>query len=88
VYIGTVEGWPGFDEVLAQLRADGHRQALLVPLMLVAGDHAVNDMAGGGGESWRSRLEAGGVRTACRMTGLGLLPEVRQMYCDHLRECL
>ena len=47
-YMGTVEGWPGFDEVLAQLKEDGCGQALLVPFMLVAGDHALNDMAGDG----------------------------------------
>ena len=54
-YMGTVEGWPGFDEVLAQLKEDGCGQALLVPFMLVAGDHALNDMAGDGPKSWKSR---------------------------------
>lgn len=87
-YVGTVEGWPGFDEVLAQLRKDGCGQALLVPFMLVAGDHALNDMAGNGPESWKSRLEAAGVRVRCHMQGLGALPGVQALYGARLREIL
>lgn len=85
-YMGTVEGWPGFDEVLAQLKKDGCGQALLVPFMLVAGDHALNDMAGDGPKSWKSRLEAAGVGVRCRMRGLGALPEVQALYGARLRE--
>ena len=85
-YMGTVEGWPGFDEVLAQLKEDGCGQALLVPFMLVAGDHALNDMAGDGPKSWKSRLEAAGVGVRCRMRGLGTLPEVQALYGARLRE--
>ena len=85
-YMGTVEGWPGFDEVLAQLKEDGCGQALLVPFMLVAGDHALNDMAGDGPKSWKSRLEAAGVGVRCRMRGLGALPEVQALYGARLRE--
>ncbi len=70
-YMGTVEGWPGFDEVLAQLKEDGCGQALLVPFMLVAGDHALNDMAGGRPKSWKSRLEAAGVGGALPDAGPG-----------------
>ena len=85
-YMGTVEGWPGFDEGLAQLKKDGCGQALLVPFMLVAGDHALNDMAGDGPKSWKSRLEAAGVGVRCRMRGLGALPEVQALYGARLRE--
>lgn len=86
VYVGTLKGWPGFDEVLAQLKEDGCGQALLVPFMLVAGDHALNDMAGDGPKSWKSRLEAAGVGVRCRMRGLGALPEVQALYGARLRE--
>ena len=75
-----------FDEVLAQLKEDGCGQALLVPFMLVAGDHALNDMAGDGPKSWKSRLEAAGVGVRCRMRGLGALPEVQALYGARLRE--
>ena len=74
------------DEVLAQLKEDGCGQALLVPFMLVAGDHALNDMAGDGPKSWKSRLEAAGVGVRCRMRGLGALPEVQALYGARLRE--
>ena len=88
VYVGTVEGWPGLEEVLARLRRDGHRSVLLRPLMLVAGDHAVSDMAGPGPESWKSRLEAAGLAVECPMEGLGLLKPVQEIYLRHLRELL
>ena len=58
----------------------------LVPFMLVAGDHALNDMAGDGPKSWKSRLEAAGVGVRCRMRGLGALPEVQALYGARLRE--
>ena len=86
--VGTVEGWPGFDEVLTQLRAGGYQRATLVPLMLVAGDHACSDMAGGRPDSWRSRLQAAGLSVNCHMWGLGLLPEVQALYIKHLKELL
>ena len=88
VYVGTLKGWPGFDEVLAQLKEDGCGQALPVPFMLVAGDHALNDMAGEDGQSWKARLQQAGFSVRCTMAGLGLLPGVQQMYAEHLREGL
>ena len=65
--MGTVEGWPGFDEVLAQLKEDGCGQALLVPFMLVAGDHALNDMAGTAQKAGKagSRPRASGCAAGC-----------------------
>ena len=87
-YVGTVEGWPGFDEVLAQLQSGDWREVLLVPMMLVAGDHALNDMAGAEEDSWKSRLEAQGFSVRCHMSGLGMLPGVQQLYRTHLEEIL
>lgn len=85
-FVGTVEGWPGFYEVLQQLQEGGYRQVTLAPFMLVAGDHACNDMAGEDPESWKSRLETAGFKVSCRMQGLGILPEVQALYVKHLRE--
>lgn len=85
-YVGTVEGWPTIDEVIGELKAAGEKDVLLAPLMLVAGDHACNDMAGDGPDSWKSKLEAEGFRVRCHMEGLGELPGVRELYCRHLRE--
>ena len=84
VLVGTVEGWPVFDDICMLLERGGCSAVHLVPLMLVAGDHAMNDMAGDGPDSWRSRMEAAGYRVRCTMDGLGLLPAVRRMYREHL----
>ena len=77
-----------FDEVLAQLRQRWGSSVHLVPLLLVAGDHARNDMAGGGPDSWRSRLEAEGYTVRVTLRGLGLLPAVRELYRTHLVRAL
>ena len=88
VLVGTVEGWPAFPEVLRQLKERCGAGVHLVPLMLVAGDHALNDMAGGTPESWKSRLEAEGFSVRATLRGLGLLPEVQAMYRAHLETAL
>lgn len=87
-YVGTVEGWPGIDDVITQLKADRKERVLLVPLMLVAGDHACNDMAGEEPDSWKSRLEAQGFTVRCHMEGLGNLQQMQSLYCRHLRRLL
>ena len=79
--VGTLQGWPGFPEVLAQLKADGREQVLLAPLMLTAGRHALRDMSG----SWKERLETEGFSVRCRMEGLGRLPGVCRLYQNHLK---
>ena len=88
VYVGTLKGWPGFDEVLAQLRQSGAGAVHLVPLLLAAGGHAQHDMAGEDGQSWKARLQQAGFSVRYTMAGLGLLPGVQQMYAEHLREGL
>ncbi|MEG2074686.1 MAG: sirohydrochlorin cobaltochelatase, partial [Angelakisella sp.] len=87
-YVGTIEGWPTLDDVLRELKGKGYSRVRLVPLMLVAGDHAINDMAGDTPKSWKSRLRAAGFEVECSMGGLGLLPEVQELYCAHLTELL
>ena len=86
VLVGTVEGWPDFDEVQAGLQAMGKKQVLLAPLMLVAGDHALNDMAGEDG--WKGQLEQSGFRVSCIMEGLGMLEPIQQMYAAKCKALL
>ena len=85
VFVGTVEGEPSFDDVRQQLA--GMRPApdpvILAPMMIVAGDHAKNDMAGDSGDSWKSLLEAGGFRVGAAVRGLGEYPRVREMLVRH-----
>lgn len=87
-FVATVEGWPGLKEILPQMQAAGYTKVHLVPLLLVAGDHACKDMAGPAPESWKSQLEAAGFAVRCTLEGLGRLPEIQQVYCDKLQELL
>lgn len=80
VYVGTVEGWPGLEDVLRQLEPVGPQRVALLPLMLVAGDHAKNDMAG----DWKSRMEEAGHTVTCTFIGLGQLDWVQEMYQTRL----
>lgn len=87
VLVGTVEGWPDFQDVRAQLKKSACTGVHLAPLMLVAGDHALHDMAGGE-ESWKSQLEAEGYAVSCTLRGLGTLPAVQALYRAHLERVL
>lgn len=74
----TVEGTPDFEVAVEKLKAQPRRRVRVVPLLLVAGDHAKNDMAGDGPESLRRRLEEAGFQVSCDVRGLGELPAIRE----------
>ena len=84
--VGTVEFEPGFEPVLQAAKAKRPAKIWLAPLMVVAGDHAVNDMAGEAEDSWNSRLKAKGFCTECLLQGLGQIAGVRKLYCEHAQE--
>lgn len=85
-YIGTVEAKPDLEELASALKAAGHyKKVLLQPLMVVAGDHANQDMAGDG-DSWRRRLEKDGLEVRCILKGLGELPGIQKIYISHAKE--
>ncbi|WP_298024130.1 sirohydrochlorin cobaltochelatase [uncultured Dysosmobacter sp.] len=88
VLVGTVEGWPSYEDVSRQIQAGGRKRVHLVPLMLVAGDHAMNDMAGAESGSWASRLTAEGCTVRCTVEGLGAVPAVQALYRAHLESIL
>lgn len=85
VLIGTVEGHPEFDDVLTTLKKDGYKQVKLLPLMLVAGDHAKNDMAGEEEDSWKSILEAEGFEIEIVLKGMGENEAIRNLYVEHVK---
>lgn len=88
VFVATVEGYPTLESVCRQLEAAPEiRKITLAPLMLVAGDHARNDMAGGE-DSWRAQLEAKGYAVRCILQGLGECPAVRELFAQHCREAV
>ncbi len=84
-FIATVEGARGFEELLAELRARKVRRVWLQPLMLVAGDHARNDLAGEEEDSWASRLRAAGFTVETNLTGLGQVPGIAARFVEHAR---
>ncbi len=84
IHIGTVEGYPELEHVLSLLKKQKTRKIHLAPLMIVAGDHAVNDMAGNEPDSWKSVFESHGYEVTCHLKGLGEYPEVQQMFLKHL----
>ena len=87
VFVGTVEGFPEISNIIAQLNGRIER-IVIFPLMLVAGDHAINDMAGDDENSWKSILERMGFNVECRIKGLGEYPSVQALYSNHIREVI
>lgn len=88
VFIGTVEGEPEETEVNAvvkKVKEAGYRNVVLRPLMVVAGDHANNDMAGTEEDSWSSRFQSAGLTVTNQIAGLGEIPAVQQLYVSHTK---
>ena len=83
--VGTVEGTPSFEDMTERLKALGVRRVTLVPAMLVAGDHAHNDMAGPEEDSWKSQLTKMGFRVDTVLQGFGQNPEIRALLVEHLK---
>lgn len=88
VFIGTVEGEPeetSCEAVIEAVSAAGYKNVILRPLMVVAGDHASNDMAGDDEDSWKSMFTASGKFDSIdtQIKGLGGIPEIQQIYVDH-----
>ena len=78
---GTVEGYPEITDVKEKLEQLSCQKAILAPLMLVAGDHARNDMAGEDEDSWKNILERDGIEADCMIAGLGSYAFVQRMFC-------
>lgn len=88
-FIGTVEAAPTLDDVVAALKAKGtYKKVVLEPLMVVAGDHANNDMAGAEEDSWKTVLEKEGYEVECILEGLGQIPAIQDIYVAHLQEAI
>ncbi|WP_161635938.1 sirohydrochlorin cobaltochelatase [Desulfonatronovibrio hydrogenovorans] len=88
IFVGAVEGTPALEDILPLLKKRGVSKALLLPLMVVAGDHAINDMAGKQTGSWMSTLEDNGVEARVLMQGLGSFDNVVDIWMDHLKEAV
>lgn len=86
IYLGTVEAYPSMESLLSMLREAKPSRVVLAPFMIVAGDHARNDMAGEEEDSWKHRLESQGFSVSCVLKGLGEYPAIRRILVEHLRE--
>ncbi len=88
VFIGNVEGFPGLDRVLKGLSHAKVKTVTLMPLMVVAGDHASNDMAGDEEDSWKTQLESKGIKVIPVLRGLGEVDAWADIYVNHLKEVM
>ena len=93
VFIGTVEGEPeetACENVIEAVKAAGYTKVVLRPLMVVAGDHANNDMAGSDEDSWLSQFNASGAFESvdCQIAGLGEVPSIQELYVAHTKSAL
>ena len=86
IYLGTVEAYPSMESLLSMLRVARPSRVVLAPFMIVAGDHARNDMAGEEEDSWKHRLESQGFSVSCVLKGLGEYPAIRRILVEHLRD--
>ena len=82
-YVGTVEAEPTLEDVLAGVKDSGAHRVVLQPLMVVAGDHANNDMAGDEEGSWKTAFEDAGYEVTCLVNGLGELEAIKQLFVEH-----
>ncbi len=93
VFIGTVEGEPedtSLESTIAKVKKAGYKNVVLRPLMVVAGDHANNDMAGDDEESWKSGFTNDGSfeKVDCQISGLGRIADVQKLYVEHAGEVI
>ena len=93
VFIGTVEGEPedtACEAVIEKVKEAGYTKVILRPLMIVAGDHANNDMAGDDDDSWKSMFNASGAfeSVETQIEGLGRIADVEQLYVAHIADVL
>ena len=91
VFIGTVEGEPedtSCEAVIAAVKEAGYTTVVLRPLMVVAGDHANNDMAGADEDSWKTMFEAAGFTVNCQISGLGRIADVQALYVAHAKAAI
>jgi len=86
VFVGTVEGYPAFDDVLLKLKAAEIKKVVLMPFMLVAGEHVHHDLAGGHDDSWKTVLEKEGFEVQTYLHGIGENPAFQEIYLQHIEQ--
>ncbi|OAA91211.1 sirohydrochlorin cobaltochelatase [Clostridium ljungdahlii] len=87
-FVATVEGYPAIDNVIPKLKKNNIEKVTLMPFMLVAGDHATNDMAGEDNDSWKQILKSKGFEINTYLHGLGENKAFQEIYVQHIRDCI
>ena len=87
-YVGTVEGYPELEHVIKKLKRKNVKTVDLMPFMLVAGDHAINDMTSDEEDSWKTILEQEGFNVKVHLKGLGENPYIQEKFKNHALDCL
>ena len=87
-FVGTVEATPSLDDVIAAVKADGYKKVVLRPLMIVAGDHANNDMAGDEDGSWKTEFEKAGFEVTPVVEGLGSVQAIQDLFVAHAQAAI
>ena len=88
IFMGTVEGYPTLESVMRLVQKAGYRHVVLAPFMIVAGDHANNDLAGDEEDSWKSVFEAAGFSVRCVLKGLGEYADIRKLLLSHAEKAM
>ena len=88
IFLGTVEAYPALDSLLRAADTFKPKKIMLAPFMIVAGDHAQNDLAGDDPDSWMNLLSSGGYEVTPVLKGLGEYPEIRQILVDHVQDAM
>lgn len=88
VFVYSVEGWPHLDTVIPMLKAKGIEHVTIMPMMVVAGDHANNDMAGSDDDSWKTMFEAADFTVDCQIAGLGEIADIQALYIAHTQAAI
>lgn len=88
-FVGTVEAEPALEDVIAMVKENSnYSKVVLLPLMVVAGDHANNDMAGDEEDTWKTAFETEGYDVNCVLEGLGQYYDIQKLYVEHLAEAM
>ncbi len=87
-FVGTVEGYPDLEKIKKDLESFKPQKVTLIPLMIVAGDHANNDMAGDEDDSWKTQLKKEGYEVECVLKGLGEYQGIQDMFVAHCKNAL
>ena len=88
VFVGTVEGYPSLEDIMPAIERYAPKKVTLLPLMIVAGDHATNDMAGDDEDSWKSKFINKGFEVECFLRGLGEIPVISKIYISHIKKAM